>query len=132
MLNNKFYKSTGILIYSDNPFKLIVKIDKDISYYYKSLIPKYFRANPQKYEPHISVVRKETPNINFWNLYKNKEINFLYENIIYNDEAYFWLNVYSKELENIRLELGLQNTSEITKSPDGKHKFHITIANFKN
>lgn len=39
-----------------------------------------------------------------------------------------YISVVRKE---IRLELGLTATSSITRSPDLKHDFHITIGNFK-
>ena len=125
-------QSTGTLLYSNNPYKLIVSIDNEIGRYYRSLIPKYFNAQPQAYSSHISVVRKEIPpNINVWYKYHGSEIQFEYDSIIYNGEVYFWLNAYSPVLEEIRLELGLQNLSQYTRSPDGRHRFHITIANMK-
>ena len=128
-----FYTTTG-RIHVLNTSKMIVAIDTEISRYYMSLIPKYVKFNKQRYEPHISVIRNEMPACNFDQLlkYNKKEIQFEYENYIYNDETYLWLNVYSDELEAIRSELGLSKTSKITKSPDGKHRFHTTIGNFKN
>ena len=126
-------KSVGRLIYSDNPYKLIVEVDQGISDFYYSLIPKSHRVQKQMYSAHISTIRNEIPiNIQFWNKYQNKLVEFEYESFIYNDETYYWLNAYSKELENIRIELGLKETSEFTRSPDGLHKFHITIANTKH
>ena len=125
-------KSKGKLIYSLNPTKIILEVDQGIADYYRSTIPKYFKVNKPLYGAHISVVRKENVNMNYWNKYNLKEIEFEYRNYIYNDELYWWLNSYSKELEDIRIELGLTGTSDITKSPDGRHKFHITIANNKN
>ena len=84
------------------------------------------------YPSHISVVRKEVPkNMLAWRKYQGQEIAFEYDSVIYNDETYYWLNAYSSALENIRLELGLESLSKYTKSPDGKHKFHITIGNTK-
>lgn len=120
-------------MYSINPYKLIVSVDNSICDYYKSLIPKHHYVQKQKYAPHISVVRNETPtNLNTWNKYVNKQIIFEYESFIHNDETYYWLNAYSELLEDIRVELGLPSLSEYTKSPDGKHKFHITIGNIKH
>mgnify|MGYP001595271285 CR=1 FL=1 len=82
---------------------------------------------------HISVVRNELPiNMCMWNKYSNLDIEFKYDSYIYNDELYFWLNVQSILLENIRLELGLSNVSSYTMSPDGSSTFHITIANTKH
>lgn len=126
------FKSVGILQYSENPYKLIVEIDPEISNYYRSLVPRYIRLNKQMYAPHISVIRNELlTNLSAWAKYQGKEISFEYEGHVYNGEVYYWLNVYSEELENIRLELGLTSVSDVTKSPDGRHKFHTTLGNLK-
>ena len=125
--------STGTLIYSNNPYKLIVLVDNEIGRYYRALIPKYLDVRKQFHDSHISVIRNENPiNMGFWGSYHNQEINFEYESNIYNDETYYWLNAYSPKLEEIRQELGLQSTSQFTRSPDGAHKFHITIGNIKH
>jgi hypothetical protein len=127
------FRSIGVLRYSKKPIKIIVEADPEICNFYRSLVPKYIPLARQMYVPHISVVRKETPtNMDVWNKYNNQEIEFEYDNFIYNDEIYYWLNCYSKRLEDIRLELGLSSTSLITRSPDGRHKFHMTIGNLKN
>lgn len=126
------FQSCGKLIYSSNPYKLIVDCDNEISFYYRSLIPKYLKVQKTRYSAHISLVRKEIPiNLEYWRKYHNQNIVFQYESYIYNDELYYWLNAYSPRLEKIRHELGLTKTSAITKSPDGRHKFHITIGNLK-
>ena len=124
--------SIGTIKYSENPYKIIVEIDQAIADYYRSFIPKYFNVKRPKYSAHISVLRKEDPKFKmFWNKYDGKNVSFEYENYIYNDETYYWLNAWSDELENIRKELGLMPTSDITYSPDHKHKFDITIGNIK-
>lgn len=124
--------SSGILKYSDNPIKLIVEADNEIAKYYRSVIPKYIKINVPKYPAHISVVRNAIPpNIEYWNKLQNTEIFFEYESKIYNDQKYYWLNVWSKTLENIREELGLKPWGDVSMSPDFKHRFHITIANLK-
>jgi len=125
--------SIGTLIYSENPYKLIVDIDNEIGNYYRSLIPKYFQVKKPMYSSHISIVRNEVPpNLNMWGKYQGVKISFEYESFIYSDELYYWLNAYSFILEDIRIELGLSNLSKYTKSPDGKHRFHITIGNIKH
>lgn len=127
------FKSVGKLIYSENPYKLIVEVGTGLADYYRSLIPKYININKPMYPPHISVVRNEIPiYLSSWNKYKDCSVVFEYEGEIYNDETYYWLNAYSKDLEEIRQQLGLSKTSEITRSPDGRHKFHITLGNLKN
>ncbi len=129
------YKSSGPLRYSQGDFgyKLIVEVDRGISDYYRSLIPKWIKTNPQKYPPHISVVRREVPvNLHHWGKYESKEIEFHYENIVHNGKVYYWLNVFATILEDIRVELGLPVSSEYTRPPDGWIKcFHTTIGNVK-
>ena len=131
------YKSKGILRYSigHTGHNLVVAICPDISYLYRSLLPKAISIdlNLQKYKPHISVVRKEMPlNLNVWGKYHNHKVDFEYSNYIYNGEVYYWLNAFSTELENIRLELGLPVSSQYTRPPGNYVKaFHITIGNLK-
>ena len=130
------YKSQGILRYSKTEnagFKLIVEVDPDIVKLYRNLIPKYIQIKPQKYKPHISVVRKEYKlNENYWELYEGQLVDFEYENYVYNGKVYWWLNAFSEKLEKIRVELGLPISSEYTRPPDGYEKvFHITIGNQK-
>jgi hypothetical protein len=128
------FASTGYLRYFKEPLlKVILEIDQEISDYYRSFVPKYIKLQRQMYPAHVSVVRKEMPkNMENWCKYDGKLFNFEYEGFIFNDEKYYWLNVFSTELENVREELGLEKVSDITRSPDGKHRFHTTIGNVKN
>jgi hypothetical protein len=130
------HKSSGILRYShagDAGFKLIVEIDPGIAAFYRALIPKYIKTNPQKYDPHISVVRKEhTVNMDFWGKYEGESVDFEYDSHIHHGKVYWWLNVFSARLEEIRAELGLPVSSEYTRPPEGYIKcFHTTIGNTK-
>lgn len=127
------FNSTGILIYSDNPYKLIVLIDEEISNFYRHLTPRYLNIKKPMHRPHISIVRNEIPfKLSVWKKYQNKEIHFEYDNYIYNDEMYYWINAYSSVLENIRLELGLLNSNPNLISSNNNYKFHITIGNVKH
>lgn len=130
------YTSRGPLRYStDNNglCKLNVSVDPGIVSLYLALLPKYVKLNKQMYPPHISVVRRETPpNMEFWGRYEGEEVEFTYTNHVYNGTVYWWLNAFSKRLEDIRVELGLPVSSEYTRPPDGWTKcFHITLGNFK-
>lgn len=126
------FLSSGLLKYSNNPLKLIVEVDPEIINFSRALIPKYIRLNKPMFAPHISVVRNAIPsNMNYWGKYHNELISFKYESYAYNDELYYWLNCYSIELEDIRVELGLRPFGDVTWSPDGRHKFHTTIGNLK-
>lgn len=134
------HNTTGRLKYSIldtkqyKGFKLIVEeIDPGIARFYRSLIPKFQFVRPQMYNSHISVVRKETPTIlDFWGEYDGKLVEVTYDSYVHNDDKYYWLNVYSKDLENIRAKLGLQPKDKYLLPPEGfTSVFHMTIGNCK-
>ena len=128
------YQSTGIIRYHDESCNLIVSIDPGLVDYYRSMLPKYVKTNRQMYPAHISVVRNEKPVImEKWRFHDGEEIKFDYDGIIQSGKVYYWLNVFSKRLEEIRTELGLPVSSEYTRPPDGFTKcFHTTLGNLKN
>lgn len=115
--------------------RLAVEVDQELADYYRSLIPKYIEQNRPRWPAHITVVRaeKETPTImEPWGRYEGQKINFLYSPEIQEGKIYYWLNVFCKRLEEIRIELGLPCTSQYTQPPEGFRKcFHMTIANCK-
>lgn len=129
------YKSAGPLRYETGNagVKLIVEVDPGIVSLYRALIPKYHKTNPQMYKPHISVVRKEVPpNMEHWGKYEGEIIEFEYSPHVHHGQVYWWLNCWSKRLEEIRQELGLPVDSPYTRPPDGMAKtFHCTIGNTK-
>lgn len=126
------FQASGTLHYSLNPHRLIVEVDDELASYYRALIPRYYHAHKPMYRAHISLVRKAVPpNMEAWERHVGREVSFQYENVIYYDELYFWLNAYSLELESVRAELGLEPWGDVSLSPDFKHRFHITIANRK-
>lgn len=128
------FESVGIIKYHTNPYKLIVEVDPEISRYYRSLIPKSHRVQSQMYKPHISVVRKEIPNNvdKLWFKYENKKVEFQYSNYIFNGEIYYWLNVYSDFLIEIRKELNLNIINNFKMYENEKYRFHITLGNIKH
>src|SRR5665213_2976451 len=129
--------SSGTLLYlpwqEGSSQKLILQIDQGLSDYYRALCPSYLRLNPQRYPAHISIVRNEVPPLREnWNKHQGKLIEFSYDPFVYNGTIYYWLNVFSTQLEELRLELGLEVSSIYTKPPDGYFKcFHTTIGNNK-
>lgn len=128
------FESTATVCYSSE-MKVFALIDPEIAAYYKSLIPKYYYPKPQLYKPHITIVRnkKETPvNMENWGKYEGRLINFQYNPYIYYDGIYFWLDAYSSEIEEIRLELGLPRFRD-DRNFGGilRQEYHITIANTK-
>lgn len=131
------HKSKGPLKYSHSTnagFKLIVEVDPGITSFCRALIPKHITINPQRYAPHISVVRHEhAVNMDFWGRYEGQFVEFEYDPYIHHGKVYWWLNVFSTRLEEIRVELGLPVSSEYTRPPDGYDKvFHMTLGNHKN
>lgn len=130
------FTTQGILLYTvsyGKGYKLIVSIDEEISNYYRSLLPKTFKCQQQRYPAHISVVRNETPtNLLSWGVFEKTKIEIQYDPDIQYDETYYWLDCYSKNLETIRHTLGLPLWSKTNCPPNLKHCFHITIGNRKN
>lgn len=127
------HKSKGTLRYSHIGLKLILEVDPNIVCFYRSLIPKHITINPQKYAPHISVVRHENKlNMEYWRKYEGEQVEFEYSNYIHSGTVYWWLNAFSTRLEEIRVELGLYIHDKYTQPPDGYLKcFHITLGNNK-
>lgn len=133
-MDYRLYNSEGVLRYKSDPLKLILEVEQSIVDYYRSLIPRYWNSQPQRYRAHVSVVRNVTPsNMDMWGKREGVVVPFLYSDRIYNGEIYLWLNVFSVELEEIRRELGLPISSLYFDPPDGfLYTFHMTLANVKN
>lgn len=133
----KLIKATGTLHYyrgANGGYKLEVRLCKGIGMFYRSLIPKWFNVLGQRYEQHISVVRKETPkNLKAWGIHEGKTVTIWYdpENICHND-TYWWLNVFSLDCERLREELGLKpKWSDTPPLPGFGATFHTTLGNTK-
>jgi hypothetical protein len=131
-------KSQGVLHYfrgETGGYKLELSICKGIGLFYRSLIPKWYPVRGQRYEQHISVVRKETPkDLRAWGKYEGEIVEFYYDpEDVCSSDIYWWLNCYSKRLEEIRAELGLEPKWSATKPPEGfGATFHTTIGNMKD
>jgi hypothetical protein len=125
------FKSSGTIRYGQT--NLILDVDQEIVRYYRMLLPKSITINSQMYDAHISVVRKETPpKMEFWGKYAGELVEFEYSHVIRNGEVYYWVDVFSKRLEEIREELGLIVHSPYIVPPEGyNHTFHITLGNLK-
>ena len=134
----KLFNATGIVHYDkfEGEYRLVIKVNQEISNYYFSLIPKYYKVNRPRWPAHITLVRsgKEVPkNMAFWGVYEGKRIPFLYDPEIKSGTMYYWLNIWCKQFENMRFELGLPVVSQYAMPPLGFVKcFHCTIANIKN
>ncbi len=128
------YQSSGHLktSYDQNMPCLRLMVDPEIHRYYRSLLPKWMNPKKPMYPPHVSVIRREVPpNQKIFESLHGREVTFFYGEIEWSD-TYIWLNVYSVELENIRIELGLPVVNSYSEPPEGfKKRFHSTLSNFK-
>lgn len=121
-------ESSGqLIVYSK---KIYVDIDPSIVQLTRILMPKSYvhLYQPQKYKPHISVVRHQ---IFDRSLVVNQLVTFTYDSDPIFGETYAWFKVYSEQLINVRLSLGLSKTSNVSRPPNGEECFHITIGNSK-
>jgi hypothetical protein len=121
-------KSKGKIIYdpiagkANNKWWVIVECDENIIKYYKYWVEKYYKVELNKplFNAHISVVRGEEPlNKELWRYNHECEVDFYYSVDIENENGYWWLRVFSKDLEDLREKLGLNK--------DVKFGFHLTI-----
>lgn len=130
-------KSIGTLRYSRPDgygWRLVLEIDPGISDFYRSLIPKWFTANPQASRPHITIVRvAKPPKTKAWGNYEGEKIEFYYDPYIHQGGAYWWLDCFSKRLDEVAEELGLSLTNPFYDPPAGygRKVWHTTIANIK-
>lgn len=125
--------ATGILQYGPG-LRAVVWADQGIADLYRKLIPKYYYAQPQMYPAHITVVRlklETAKNMDVWAKYDGEEVSFQYDNEVRFDGTYFYLNVQSDRIGDIREELGLPRFRFGDLGSD-KKCYHITIGNVKN
>lgn len=121
-----WHRSTGKFQYGPGTRRAVLLVDQGIADFYRALIPKYIRTNPQMYPAHVSIVRHESPqSMLLWGTHQGELAEFEYESIIRNDDTYFWLNVRSDKLLRFREELGL------APYPSWRNLYHITVGNAK-
>lgn len=127
-----WFPSSGALRYSrdDDFYKIYVEVDHSIIALARALCP--VKLNTTRYAPHVSVVRREVPvNLDAWCKHEGETIPFEYSPIVYDDKKYYWLQVKSPRLTEIRLGLGLPPSSRLSRPPDDAPVFHTTIGNTK-
>lgn len=131
-LKNIVCQSEGRLEYGPG-MRAVVWVDQDISNLYRKLIPKYYYPQPQMYNAHITVVRtskESVKDLSSWNKYNGEIISFEYERYVNFDGIYFYLNVFSDRIGEIRQELGLPRF-RFGELGSAKGCYHISIANCK-
>ena len=108
--------------------KIIATIDSGIGDYYYSLIPLSFVARRPLYGNKITVVRSppiETFDYEKGMEFDNKTVEIEYDGCLQYQQPYFYLDCWSKDIEEIRKSLGL------TRFRNGFSSYHITIGNVK-
>lgn len=142
----KLIRMTGRLRYSHTEgygYRLVVEVCPGLSMLYQRLIPKWF-ARPflhsptlnygLRAKPHITVIRREKPkNLKAWGRYEGELIEFFYApEVRFDGKVYFWLDCYSKRLEEIAEELGMAPFVNYVQPVEGYRKvWHTTVANMK-
>jgi hypothetical protein len=102
------FTSKGTLRYGRTSWWLCVDCDQNLADYYRALMPKAWDARRGRYDAHITVSRDEEPvNKEAWKKYDGQQIEFFYLPGVKFGKIYYWLDIYCKQLEEIRLELGL-------------------------
>lgn len=123
---------------SPTTLKIILEVDSGLCAFYRALVPPRFVCNPQRYAPHITVVRNEEGVIEkAWEALEAKVaggpvwMSFVYSPVIKNDDIFWWLDCWSQDLTNFRRKLGLPDTHHLTRPPTNEDRFHTTIGKLK-
>jgi hypothetical protein len=113
--------SYGLTEYRSNT--VYINLGREFAEYYSSLVPKYKRVKLPKYPAHITIVREfERPNRELWGL--KLYLNFRYLPLVMEDEVYYYINVYSSDISDVREMFGLSRFRV-------RNCYHITIGNKK-
>jgi len=134
--------TTGVVRFWPNEEKITVEIDPELVALTRALLPPALRTalRPQKYAPHITLVRDEPLPATSWQLSARalillppdgKHVRVWYDPDPVVGEVYTWLRVFSPTLRRYRTRLGLPPSSPLTRPPDGEDCFHITLGNRK-
>jgi hypothetical protein len=130
------YYSQGELHYSfaAGIYKVIVEVDPGIVEVTRALLPPTLRARfrPQRYAPHITVLRGEVPpKLDKWAAWDGEEVSFVFDPEPVFGVTYAWLAVEASALIDLRVGLGLPPSSPESRPPDDTESFHCTIGNCK-
>lgn len=128
----ELFEISGKLDYSvvAGGFRLVADMDVKFAHYYYSLLPKYLRVVKTGYSPHVTIVRFriDSPVLDNWGKRQGQIVKMMYWPVIRNDEKFFWLDMFSLELEEIRQELRLPLPGQRKPSnPMYLRTFHMTL-----
>lgn len=122
------FSSTGKYHYHNR--WLMVDCCEELARYYRSLVHAFspsITLQPPRHGSHITVIAgKYEPNHNdrYWKKFDGDLVRFEYDpEKTGSDGVYFWLPIFCKEFESVRVELGLKPTIPIP--------WHLTIGNLK-
>jgi hypothetical protein len=108
-------------------------MDQEILNYYFEFIPKSNRTLKPRWKAHATVVRPEDNPIikDVWKKHDGERVELIYTNDIQTERGVWWINLWSKTMEEIRVEMNCSIVSRITRPPwPGYNKcFHCTIGN---
>jgi hypothetical protein len=124
----------GTLRYALDPLPHAwLEVDPGIVKLARALIPRAQLPDPQRYAPHITVIRNEIlpPAHADLGVPDGLNFEFTYDSRLREGDVYWWLRVWSPALTQLRLDLGLRPSSEYSRPPDGEDCFHITVGNKK-
>jgi len=108
--------------------EVTLELGRDFGDFYRSLIPKCIKTVKQSYPSHVTIVRgglEPILDMTAWEKYNGKEIYFYYMPLFRYYQNVFVLDVFSKDLSDIRIGLGLPAHRK------GYRRFHVTVANNK-
>ncbi len=127
------FTTTGKLTYDHDLRRCVVPIDDGIARFYRALIPKSQKWLRPKYAAHITVVRTglETVADDVWGYGEGMDITFTYDPYVWIGYKYIFLDVHSKDLEDVRENLGLDRLRIPHPAYECRPCFHTTIANMK-
>jgi hypothetical protein len=125
------FASSGVIHYdTSDGNRVTVSVDKAIGEYYYALIPKYYRVLKPRWNPHVTVVSPvdEIVHPEAWGLREGQIANFVYNHEVFYEKGFWWFNLWSLEMEQVRRDLGMTLKSRITIPPEGYSKaFHCTV-----
>ena len=128
-MNSRIHSSTGDLVYlvEDNILRrCVLEIPRGISEYYYCMIDKKYNCMRLKYPPHITILRTKVEGqilVKDLSLFRKfSKMNFSYDHKVYSTHNRFYLDAWSEDIENLRVELGLGPFRE------GFDRYHISIA----